>query len=236
MDTQLPYMRQIRSFILRTGRLTKGQEKALTEQWPRYGIEDGDGILDFPTIFGRHAPVTLEIGFGNGTSLAEMARNMPDRDFLGIEVHTPGVGHLLYLIDEWQLSNVRVMNSDAVKIIQHRIAEKSLAKVQLFFPDPWHKKRHKKRRLVQTEFASLLATKLNDEGKIHLATDWQDYAKHIVKVMDHHPDFYNLSDTNSPYMTRPAYRPKTKFEQRGVKLGHGVWDLLYQKRQKQPLK
>jgi len=229
MDTQLPYMRQVRSFILRTGRLTKGQEKALAEQWPRYGIEDGESVLDFPQIFGRCAPITLEIGFGNGTSLAEMARNMPEQDFLGIEVHTPGVGHLLYLIDEWQLTNVRVMNSDAVNIIQQRIAAHSLSKVQVFFPDPWHKKRHKKRRLIQPDFISLLSSKLNANGKIHLATDWQDYAKNMVSVMESHPDFCNLSDTDSPYITRPAFRPKTKFEQRGVKLGHGVWDLLYQK-------
>lgn len=227
MESVNKHMRQIRSFILRTGRLTKGQEKALEEQWMTFGLTEEAGVLDFEQIFGRKAPVTLEIGFGNGTSLAEMAKNAPERDFVGIEVHTPGVGHLLYLIDDMQLSNVRVMHSDAVPIVQNQIAEGSLDRVQLFFPDPWHKKRHNKRRIVQPPFVSLLASRLALGGVFHMATDWQNYAKHMANVMEAHEAFENVFD--SPFAPRPDERPLTKFEKRGLDRGHGVWDLLYQR-------
>lgn len=220
--------RTIKSFVLRQGRVTKGQEEALAALLPVFGVPTGDSVLDLPALFGRVAPVTLEIGFGNGDSLAQMAQAAPERDFLGIEVHTPGVGHLLKLIGERGLQNVRVMHTDAVEILQKRIPEAALDRVQIFFPDPWHKKKHHKRRLVQPEFVALLASRLRNGGMLHLATDWQPYAEHMVEVLQASPVFQNLA-VEPPYSPRPAERPLTKFEQRGVRLGHGVWDLLYQK-------
>ncbi len=214
--------------MLRQGRVTKAQEEALAALWPVFGIEPADTPLDFPSLFGREAPVTLEIGFGNGDSLAQMAQAAPERDFIGIEVHTPGVGHLLKLIGEKGLQNVRVMNSDAVEILQKRIPANALDRVQLFFPDPWHKTKHHKRRIVQAEFVALLASRLQHGGVFHMATDWQDYAVHMAAVMQASPDFANLAP-EAPYSPRPEVRPLTKFENRGLKLGHGVWDLLYRK-------
>lgn len=222
----VPHPRAIKSFVLRQGRITKGQEEALRTFWPIFGIDVGDTPLDFPTLFGRKAPVTLEIGFGNGDSLAQMAQAAPERDFIGIEVHTPGVGHLLKRVGELGLHNVRVMHSDAIDILQKRIPAHSLDRVQLFFPDPWHKTRHHKRRIVQTEFATLIASRLTTGGMFHLATDWEDYAEHMVQVMENHPSFRNMAE-NPPYSARPATRPLTKFEQRGLRLGHQVWDLCY---------
>ncbi len=229
--------RPIKSFVLRQGRLTKGQQYALENFWPLFGIEapatpDSAQLLDYRTLFGNEAPVNLEIGFGNGDSLAQMARANRDENFIGIEVHGPGVGHLLHLINEYQLSNVRVMNSDAVDILKTRIPAASLHRLQLYFPDPWHKKRHNKRRIVQPPFVNLVATLLKPGGSFHLATDWEDYALHMVEVMQASPEFSNTvaaTDTHFPYAPRPDYRPITKFETRGIKLGHGVWDLLYRK-------
>lgn len=220
--------RAIKSFVLRQGRVTKAQEEALTNLWPVFGIKPSDTPLDFPTLFGRVAPVTLEIGFGNGDSLAQMAAAAPERDFIGIEVHTPGVGHLLKLIGDRGLQNVRVMNTDAVEILRQRIPAHSLDRVQLFFPDPWHKKKHHKRRIVQLPFVSLLASCLQTGGVFHMATDWENYAEYMAEVMQTSPDFVNLAP-QPPYSPRPDTRPLTKFENRGLKLGHGVWDLLYQK-------
>ncbi len=220
--------RAIKSFVLRQGRVTKAQEEALTNLWPVFGIEPSDTPLDFPTLFGRVAPVTLEIGFGNGDSLAQMAAAAPERDFIGIEVHTPGVGHLLKLIGDMGLQNVRVMNTDAVEILRQRIPAHSLDRVQLFFPDPWHKKKHHKRRIVQLPFVSLLASRLQTGGVFHMVTDWENYAEYMAEVMQTSPDFVNLAP-QPPYSPRPDTRPLTKFENRGLKLGHGVWDLLYQK-------
>lgn len=228
MDTTHP-LRQIKSFVLRQGRLTKGQEYALETGWPCFGIDAASELLDFSVLFGNAAPVTLEIGFGNGESLAQMALAAPERNFLGIEVHTPGVGHLLHLVQKHQLTNVRVMNTDAVEIIQQRIPEKSLDRVQIYFPDPWHKKRHNKRRIIQAEFVSLLATRLQTGGVLHLATDWEDYAQSMAEVMQTSSDFQTANPTGEAFSPRPAFRPLTKFEQRGLKLGHGVWDLLYLK-------
>ena len=228
MDTTAAPHRAIKSFVLRQGRVTKAQEEALTNLWPVFGIEPNDMPLDFPTLFGRVAPVTLEIGFGNGDSFAQMAAAAPERDFIGIEVHTPGVGHLLKLIGDWGLQNVRVMNTDAVEILQQRIPVHSLDRVQLFFPDPWHKKKHHKRRIVQLPFVSLLASRLQTGGVFHMATDWENYAEYMADVMQTSPDFVNLAP-QPPYSPRPDTRPLTKFENRGLKLGHGVWDLLYQK-------
>lgn len=222
------YMRTIRSFVLRQGRLTSGQETALEKMWPLYGIDVSNQVLDFNTIFGREAPVTLEIGFGNGDSLATMAKNAPERNFVGVEVHRPGVGHLLHLIEAYELKNLRIIRDDAVEIIKNNISENSLDGVQLFFPDPWHKKKHHKRRIVQTDFVSLLATRLKPQGVFHMATDWQAYAEHMAEVMETHPAFSSMAD--SPYSEKPTYRPETKFERRGLDRGHGVWDLLYQRK------
>lgn len=228
MDANNP-PRQIKSFVLRQGRLTKGQEQALETAWPQYGIEEASEPLNFTVIFGNVAPVTLEIGFGNGESLAQMALAEPERNFLGIEVHTPGVGHLLHLIQKHQLTNLRVMNTDAVEIIQQRIPEHSLDRVQIYFPDPWQKKKHNKRRIIQAEFVSLLATRLRQGGLLHLATDWQEYAAAMAEVMQASPDFRTANPTGEAFSPRPEFRPLTKFEQRGLRLGHGVWDLLYTK-------
>ncbi|MFM2319091.1 MAG: tRNA ((46)-N7)-methyltransferase TrmB [Pseudomonadota bacterium] len=228
MDVNHP--RQIKSFVLRQGRLTKGQEQALETAWPQYGIAEAQGLLNFSAIFTNTAPISLEIGFGNGESLAQMARAAPERNFLGIEVHTPGVGHLLHLVQKYQLENVRVMNTDAVDIIQQRIPVGSLDRIQIYFPDPWHKKRHHKRRIIQAEFVSLLATRLQEGGLLHLATDWQDYAQAMAEVLQASPDFYTMNPNGEPFSPRPDFRPLTKFEQRGLRLGHGVWDLLYCKR------
>ncbi|MBO0612806.1 tRNA (guanosine(46)-N7)-methyltransferase TrmB [Thiothrix fructosivorans] len=227
METTAPH-RAIKSFVLRQGRVTKAQEEALENLWPVFGIESADTPLDLPSLFGRTAPVTLEIGFGNGDSLAQMAAAAPERDFIGIEVHTPGVGHLLKLVGEQGLKNVRLMNSDAVEILQKRIPAGSLDRVQLFFPDPWHKKKHNKRRIVQAPFAALIASRLQTGGVFHMATDWENYADNMADVMETSPDFANLAP-EPPYSPRPETRPLTKFENRGLKLGHGVWDLLYRK-------
>ncbi|MEZ5536731.1 MAG: tRNA (guanosine(46)-N7)-methyltransferase TrmB [Thiolinea sp.] len=222
--------RPIKSFVLRQGRKTKAQQYALDNYWAEFGIEESDELLNFPAIFGNDAPVTLEIGFGNGESLATMAQAAPERNFVGIEVHSPGVGHLLHLVNEYGLKNVRVMDSDASEILKKRIPDSSLDRLQLFFPDPWHKKRHNKRRIVQPTFASLVARLLKKDGVFHMATDWEDYALHMAEVMQASTEFANCHSGDSPYSPRPEYRPLTKFEQRGLKLGHGVWDLLYYKR------
>jgi len=178
-------------------------------------------------LFPNKNPITLEIGFGDGVSLATMAAKAPQQNFIGIEVHRPGVGRLLHLIEENNLSNLRVMDDDAVEIIKNRIPNGSLNRVQLFFPDPWHKKRHNKRRIVQDDFVKLISSKLNAKGVFHLATDWQEYAEHMAEVMEASIEFQ--SQANQPYSSKPESRPTTKFETRGLKLGHGVWDLLYEK-------
>ena len=220
-------MRPVRSFVLRQGRLTKGQEDALERLWPQFGVERGASLLDIDALFTKKKPVTLEIGFGDGVSLATMAANAPEQNFIGIEVHRPGVGRLLHLIEDNNLNNLRVMDDDAVEIIKNRIPDGSLDRVQLFFPDPWHKKRHNKRRIVQDDFVKLISSKLSANGIFHLATDWEEYAEHMADVMEASKDF--KSQANQPYSTKPESRPTTKFETRGLKLGHGVWDLLYQK-------
>ena len=234
LETQ--FTRKIRSFVLRQGRLTSGQNHALSHYWSKYGIDciarSDVSPLDFAQIFSRSAPITVEIGFGNGSSLAEMARNAPERDFIGIEVHRPGVGHLLHLIEAYQLSNVRVIRDDAVEVLKYAIPAQSLNCVQLFFPDPWHKRKHHKRRIVQSDFVSLLASRLQPQGIFHMATDWEDYAKYMVKIMQAHPDFSRTIEhitTAQIRVEKPANRPQTKFETRGLARGHGVWDLVYQR-------
>ena len=230
MNKKIPaelFMRPIRSFVLRQGRLTKSQNQALKNEWPIFGVERGDSLLNIDSLFDNKSPVTLEIGFGNGVSLAEMAERAPDKNFIGIEVHRPGVGRLLHLIKEKALTNLRVMDDDAVEIIKHRIPEGSLDRVQLFFPDPWHKKRHNKRRIVQADFVTLVASRLKLGGVFHMATDWEPYAEYMVEVMEASDEFVSLAD--SPFSSKPDERPTTKFETRGLRLGHGVWDLLYEK-------
>lgn len=221
--TQKPH-RPIRSYVRREGRLTAGQQRALETLWPRFGIEYSDKMLDLAAIFGRSAPITLEIGFGNGETLAQMADAAPERDFLGIEVHRPGVGHLLQRIEALGLSNLRVMCHDAVEVLRHQIPPGSLDTVQIFFPDPWHKKRHHKRRIIQPDFVALLATRIAPGGTLHLATDWEDYAGHMLEVMRGSAAFRN---TAADFAPRPAHRPLTRFEQRGQRLGHGVWDVVF---------
>ncbi|MCL4133714.1 UNVERIFIED_CONTAM: hypothetical protein GTU68_026832 [Idotea baltica] len=219
--------RTIRSFVKREGRLTPGQQRAIDELWPKFAIDPANTLIDLNTLFGRQAPKVIEIGFGNGASLAEMARNQPDHDFLGIEVHRPGVGQLLNLIEQNQLTNCRVACTDAVELLKHCIADDSLDRLQLFFPDPWHKKRHHKRRIIQPEFVQLLAKKIKTGGHLHMATDWQHYAVQMLADVSENKDFDNCADND--YIPRPAYRPLTKFEQRGHNLGHGVWDLLFKR-------
>lgn len=219
--------RKIRSFVRREGRITPGQQRALQELWPRYGLA-ADTPLDLAAIFGRSAPCTLEIGFGNGDALATMAGQQPDTDFIGIEVHRPGVGRLLQQLDEHKLTNVRIMCDDAVQILKTCLPDNSLDRLLLFFPDPWHKKRHHKRRIVQPDFIGLLAQKIKPGGILHMATDWEDYAGHMLEVAGASAAFRNCSGTGN-YSLRPDYRPVTKFERRGQRLGHGVWDLLYER-------
>jgi tRNA (guanine-N7-)-methyltransferase len=223
-----PYLRRIRSFVRREGRLTPGQQRAMDELFPRFGIEAGETLLDLDAVFGRHAPRILEIGFGNGESLAEIARNHPDNDYIGIEVHRPGVGHLLMKVEELGLTNVRVMCADAVEVMEQQIPDGSLDALYLFFPDPWHKKRHHKRRQVQPAWAQLVRRKLKLGGRLHMATDWQNYAEHMLEVLSAAEGYRNTSDSGD-YAPKPDYRPETKFERRGQRLGHGVWDLVFER-------
>lgn len=226
MTETTTHHRRIRSFVRREGRLTAGQQRALDELFPRFGIEQSDTPIDFASLFGREAPTILEIGFGNGDTLAQIARNHPENNYIGIEVHRPGVGHLLMRIEEYALSNVRVMCADAVEVLQRQISDCTLDAIYLFFPDPWHKKRHHKRRQVQAEWAQLIRGKLKIGGCLHMATDWQEYAEHMLAVLGKSEGFTNQSPRYG-FIERPDYRPITKFEQRGTRLGHGVWDLLF---------
>ncbi len=222
------HLRRIRSFVLRTGRMTAGQKHAYNSLWPKWGLYSQQGLQDFDQLFGRVAPRILEIGFGMGKSLAVMAESAPDHDFIGVEVHRPGVGKLLALVEEHKLSNVRVYCEDAIDVLTKAIDDQSLDKVQIFFPDPWHKTRHHKRRLIQLSFVNLLASKLKKGGLIHFATDWENYAQHMLAVMNSSDQFKNLAEDGT-YVPRPADRPLTKFENRGQRLGHGVWDLQFKK-------
>lgn len=221
-------LRRIRSFVRRQGRLTKGQQQALDNHWPTMGVEFQPQPLDLPALFGREAPTVLEIGFGMGASLVTMASQHPEQNFLGIEVHLPGVGACLSAAQEEGVVNLRVMCHDAVEVLEQMIPDGSLSMVQLFFPDPWHKARHNKRRIVQGPFAELVQRKLAIGGVFHMATDWQPYAEHMLEVMTSMAGYRNLSETQD-YVPRPSSRPLTKFEARGQRLGHGVWDLMFER-------
>lgn len=218
--------RPIRSFVLRKGRLTPAQERAFTAHWARFGLDFTGQPRDFDSIFGRRAERVLEIGFGNGEALRFAAANEPARDFIGIEVHRPGVGRLLNALAEDGSDNVRICNHDAVEVLEKEIPDAGLAEIRIYFPDPWHKKRHAKRRLIQPPFARLLARKLAPGGLLHLASDWEPYVEHMWDVLDAEPAFENRAGPRD-YFPRPAWRPETHFEARGQRLGHGVWDLLY---------
>jgi tRNA (guanine-N7-)-methyltransferase len=223
-----PTNRKIRSFVLRKGRLTIAQQHALDELWPHYGIEHRETVLVFEDHFEREAEVIVEIGFGNGESTWRMAQQEPEKNFIGIEVHEPGVGQLLMALEEHAIENVRIFCGDAVPFMQTRIADDSLAGVRIYFADPWPKKRHHKRRLIQPAFVDQLARCIKKDGLLHMATDWQPYAEHILEVMQSRTDFANLSPTGD-YCERPEWRPYTKYEERGETLGHEVRDLLYRR-------
>ncbi len=215
----------IRSCVLRAGRVTAGQQRALDELGPQFLIPFQSQLIDLQAAFaGSTKPKILEIGFGMGETTAKIAQSMTNSDFLGVEVHTPGVGGLLKLVEELSLTNVRIIQHDVVDVLNHMIPDFALDGIHIFFPDPWHKKRHHKRRLIQTEFVKLLCTKLKSGGYLHVATDWQEYAEWVFDILKVEPQ---LENTAVDYAPKPDYRPLTKFENRGIKLGHGVWDLLF---------
>lgn len=227
-DHGRPPPRGVRSYVRRQGRMTPGQQRAFAELMPRYGVVLGNAPLDLPTLFGRSAPVTLEIGFGMGDALLEMAAAAPERDFLGVEVHRPGIGRLLAGLDAGSLTNVRVIEGDAVQVLERMLGDGVLDRVLLLFPDPWPKKRHHKRRLLQAAFVELAARRLAAGGLFHAATDWAPYAEQMREVLEACPQFENCAGPGA-YSARPDYRPQTKFERRGVALGHAVFDLLYRR-------
>lgn len=219
--------RPLRSYVIRAGRLTDSQRRALAAHWDAYVVPYEGKRLDLCALFPHPAPVTVEVGFGMGDSLLAMARDKPEHNFLGIEVHKPGVGKLLNGIVEYDLTNIRIISHDAKEVFTDGLAPASVDRVLLLFPDPWPKKRHHKRRLLQPEFVELVATRLRPGGHFHLATDWQNYAEHMLEVMEANPGFDNAQGAGR-YWQNPE-RPETKFERRGRRLGHGVWDLLYEK-------
>jgi tRNA (guanine-N7-)-methyltransferase len=224
-----PDHRPIRSFVMRAGRMTPGQQRALTELWPRYGVEYSAAPLSLDALFGRRAPRTLEIGFGNGEHLAALAAAHPERDYLGIEVHRPGVGHLLMLAATGNLTNLRASSHDAVEVLREQIEPGAFDEVLVLFPDPWHKKRHHKRRLIQPPFVELVGSRLAAGGVLRLATDWEPYALQMLEVLDAaRGTFANLSPTGD-WVPRPDERAPTRFEKRGARLGHGVWDLAFRR-------
>jgi tRNA (guanine-N7-)-methyltransferase len=209
--------------------MTAGQKKAYETLWPKFGLDPQQKLATIHAPFAKETPVVLEIGFGMGDSLAQQAANQPQNHYIGIEVHRPGVGHLLSLIAKHELNNMRIYCADAVEVLKHCIPDNSLDTVQIFFPDPWPKKRHHKRRLVQTPIVNLIASKVKPGGTLHLATDWENYAEHMLEVLSRCPALANTC-TNAPFVERPSSRPLTKFESRGNRLGHGVWDLVFRKK------
>jgi len=220
--------RQVHSFVLRQGRFTRAQQRAFDVLWPRFGLDFTGQPRNFDAIFARAAPRVLEIGFGNGEALRQAAAQDPDRDYIGIEVHAPGVGRLLNGLAEDDSEHVRVYHHDAVEVLSCEIADQSLEQIRIYFPDPWHKKRHAKRRLVNGQFSALIARKLAARGTLHLATDWQDYAEQMWDVLDATPGLRNTAGPRGQ-VSRPPWRRQTHFESRGQRLGHAVWDLLYER-------
>ena len=225
--TSEKYIRHIRSFVKREGKLTSGQSNAIEQLWPTHGVNFEPELLNLSELFGRKAETILEIGFGNGLSLAEMAEANPETNFFGVEVHRPGVGSLLVQVKRRNLQNIRVSQHDAVEVLEQQVKDSSMHRIQIFFPDPWHKKRHHKRRLIQPSFVDTLVSKLAKGGIIHVATDWQNYAEHILETLSANSALINAA---SDYVPKPDYRPSTKYEERGRRLGHGVWDLVFAKR------
>lgn len=223
-----PHHRAIKSFVMRAGRMTEGQQRGLDQGGPKFILPLADAPVDFDQVFGRSAPRTLEIGFGMGHSLLEMAAAAPEQDFIGVEVHRPGVGALLNGVLAQGLTNLRVFDCDAIEVLKRCVADASLDRLLLFFPDPWHKSRHHKRRIVQPAFAELVRTKLKPGGILHMATDWEPYAEYMLEVMNVAPGYRNQA-SDSRWVERPSERPVTKFERRGERLGHGVWDLKFER-------
>jgi len=220
----------VRSYVLRGGRLTAGQERALRELWPRFGIENDDGLLDLDQLFGSNAPVILEIGFGNGEATWQMASAHPEENYIAVEVHQPGVGHLLIKIEEHGIENIRIACADATEFLRNRVPEESLGGVRIYFPDPWPKKRHHKRRIIQPSFVRALASRMRLGAILHLATDWEPYAEHMLEVIGGVEGLTNLSASDG-FSDKPEWRPETKYEKRGERLGHTVKDLLFVKEQ-----
>ncbi len=216
----------IRSFVIRAGRITLGQKNAFERWWPKYGLSLAEGSIAPTQVFGRAAPLVLEIGFGMGDSLLTMLAQEPEKNFIGIEVHPPGVGRIINSAGQSSHNNLRVYMADAMDVLEDCIPDNSIDRLQLYFPDPWHKKKHHKRRLLQPEFVQKIRGKLKSDGVFHLATDWENYAEQMLDVMSAAPGFKNLQ-ADGGYAPRPSYRPITKFEKRGERLGHGVWDLLF---------
>jgi tRNA (guanine-N7-)-methyltransferase len=220
--------RHIRSFVLRAGRITVAQQRALTDLWPHHGLEFGAAPFDLTAVFGRQAPCCMEIGFGTGDVIGTLAAGNPERNYIGVEVHRSGVGRLLLHAEQSKLTNLRVICHDAVEVLNERIPDAALAEVLIFFPDPWHKKRHNKRRLIEAQFVATIVRKLGVGGMLRLATDWQPYAEQMLEVCNANPQLRSQS-ADATFVDRPAFRPLTRFERRGERLGHGVWDLAYTK-------
>lgn len=228
-DIKPEYRRKaVRSYVIRGGRITAGQKAAFDRYWEAYGLSLYQGSMDSVKVFGRSAPLVVEVGFGMGDSLVAMASTETDKDYLGIEVHPPGVGRLINAAGKGGLHNLRVYMADAVDVLKDCVPDQSIDRFQLYFPDPWHKKKHHKRRIVQPEFVQLIATKLKSGALLHFATDWEHYAEQMAEVLQAAPGLVSEGG-NSPFVERPPFRPITKFEQRGARLGHGIWDLLYRK-------
>jgi tRNA (guanine-N7-)-methyltransferase len=224
----IEHPRSIRSFVTRAGRITEAQQRALDELWPKYGLEFDAHPFDLNAIFGRTAPRVIEIGFGNGENLAALATAHPDRDYIGIEVHRAGVGRLMLAGETAHLTNLRIVCHDAVEVLETQLAAQSLSELLILFPDPWHKKRHHKRRLIQPPFVQLAVSRLHAGGVLRLATDWEPYALQMLEVLSANSDLVNLSQ-DSGFIERPTERVITRFEKRGTRLGHGVWDLAFQR-------
>lgn len=229
-NQEVAHIRRIKSYVLREGRLTTGQERAIKDLWPVWGVEYQEALINPAVLFNRdNAPLTVEIGFGMGKSLVEMAGNAPERNFIGIEVHTPGIGACLADIRDHEITNLRIVHHDAVEVFNNMIPDGSVDTLQLYFPDPWHKARHHKRRIVKQEFLDMVIPKLKQGGVIHMATDWENYAEQMLEVLSGDARLENMS-ADGTYVPRPDFRPLTKFELRGQRLGHGVWDLMFRKK------